>query len=758
MAENNNNIYDPNYLNSLEAGSENVTTESAEYTSAIEKTKASIEQAKATQEFISALQSKAGGEWPQNTSSSGSGQSGVGAGQKGFLPPILLSPSLERTVPGQAAVSSNGNYTYKDWRGQELSLPTNVINTEDRFKLSLELPKQPSKLKESPYSQRDIPLIFGDSRYDYFRNGLQTLDNLNPIENPINGNSTARLSNFTSTPFENNDPVMFGFEIIIDAVNSPLLNGSVIDFINNYSGINEVAARRQVYEDFKQQFIKFFRTSGTVRISDLQIPTLSKMGVNAANQDGQINIFWPGKKAYLGYYIKKVTGLAALVETNKGDGTIKYFADYKKDFITLDFLEDVSLSVGTLAHLYKLLYWSKPNGKGVIPENLLRFNCEIIISECRNFQRTRKAAQGGNLEIVKDNLSRYIYSLRECQFYFDKMTHEDVVDLGDQGPKTTDNYQVSFDYKYSTHKFERFVPSGNFGQYVGYNAGAIWKIGNPGERENRGLTAGGLPTDSSIPKFFTVGTNQFNENGVASAIITKIEGDSPINNENFNSGEDANQSESLDDTKKASEKNAKQASEEKKVEETIEAQGSQKGSTLDIGKSSAEESVKKEKNKAKASVSNEKNKKLNAAIDKFKSQAKTGGQNVLKNLEQRAENQALNVRNQFLSKAKQEKDKMVNTALNEARNVIQTSLSDMKNNMTNKSVNTAKNASSTPNNKSGEQREKLLNQSLEKIRNQGLQSLGELNPQPPNSTQFFDTKGQLLNFAGPSLGGSLGGL
>ena len=32
----------------------------------------------------------------------------------------------------------------------------------------------------------------------------------------------------------------------------------VTDFINNYSGINEVAARRQVYEDFKQQFIKFF--------------------------------------------------------------------------------------------------------------------------------------------------------------------------------------------------------------------------------------------------------------------------------------------------------------------------------------------------------------------------------------------------------------------------------------------------------------------------------------------------------------------
>jgi hypothetical protein len=31
---------------------------------------------------------------------------------------------------------------------------------------------------------------------------------------------------------ENNDPVMFGFEIVIDSVSSPLLNGSITDFLN----------------------------------------------------------------------------------------------------------------------------------------------------------------------------------------------------------------------------------------------------------------------------------------------------------------------------------------------------------------------------------------------------------------------------------------------------------------------------------------------------------------------------------------------
>jgi hypothetical protein len=79
----------------------------------------------------------------------------------------------------------------------------------------------------------------------------------------------------------------------------------------------------------------------------------------------------------MNYYLKKVAGLKNLSESNTGD-TKKYLVDYRKDLITLDFNEDVTLSIGTLAHLYKLLYWSKPNGKSIIPENLLRFNCDII--------------------------------------------------------------------------------------------------------------------------------------------------------------------------------------------------------------------------------------------------------------------------------------------------------------------------------------------------------------------------------------------
>jgi hypothetical protein len=453
-------------------------------------------------------------DWPQN---------GIQPGfrTRGILPSILLQPTLE-TTGGKKKVEPG--YEYEDWRGQKLKYEGDnmtSLKTEDRYKLKRDFPVNPDDLDENPYSMRDIPLIFGDSRMDYFKHGLQTIDNLTPIENPIGGNSTLRLDQFKTTPFENSDPIMYGFEIVVDSISSPLLNGSILDFINQYTSINEIAAKKQVYEDFKNQFIKFFRTNGTVRINSEQT-TITRTETKISGAENSTNLFWPGKKSYLGYYIKKVGGLSNLVETNKGD-VYKYLSDWKKDFITIDFLEDVSMSVGTLAHLYKLLYFSRPQGKLMIPENLLRFNCEIIISECRNFNRTRKNLQSGNIEILKDNLSRYIYSLRECQFWFDKMPHPDEVSVGGEGPTVYENYTMQFDYKYSTVKLERFVPAGGWGAYVGYNGGSIWKIGNAGAR---GATTS---RDTSVPKFFTVGKSDIlpNENGVDKPYVLNVYGQNP---------------------------------------------------------------------------------------------------------------------------------------------------------------------------------------------------------------------------------------
>ncbi len=463
----------------------------------------------------------------------------------GFLPPILCSPRAKTVkdpddkTKTQLEVKKVGDVIYQDWRGHIIGRQTGVDNvvsnykvveTAEKFNISLpdDLPRKTRQdLVDKPYSTRDLLSIFGDYSTDYFKHGLQIVDNLGTIPTNLSdfyrsGQSTGfRDTTFKHTPFENSDPIIYAFEIIIDDINSPLLNGSILDFLSLLSNVSEINARKKVYEEFKYHFTKFFKTKATVRYDESQLSITKSRPYGLPESEKNQKISEAGKKAYKSYYIQKIAGLAKLIETNTPSEK-NFFAEYNKDVITLDFHESVSMSVGTLAHLYKLLYWSKPNGKTMVPENLLRFNCEIIISEMRNFARVRKNIETGNFETIKDNLSRYIYSLRECQFYFDKMPHDDQIDMTQ--PKEFEHVQVQFDYKYSTMKFERFVPDGDTGKgkYVGYDSGALWKIGNPGERENRGTQSGGTIRDSSIPKFYTEGVNRYNQTGVNEAFVLKL--------------------------------------------------------------------------------------------------------------------------------------------------------------------------------------------------------------------------------------------
>lgn len=483
------------------------------FANAIEKSKDSIASAKLTQQQLTALINANGLSWPQTQINPEYSKT------QGFLPPQLLTPNKSMQNPNAVVKNKYLNYEFKDWKGQEIK-PLKYQSTPiSKFQKSKNFSKQDGDFLTNPYSMRDVPLIFGDTRIDYFRYGLQTLHDMGTVENPTNGASDLRLSQFKETPYELNDPVMFGFDIIFEAGSSPLLNGSVLDFLNQYQSVNELSSKIQVYEEFKNQFIKFFRTDQNLPIDNTKI-AMTGTTIKVPFVDSNTTISEPGKKAYMSYYLKKVGGLDLLSEANKGT-TLKYIPEWKTDFITLDFNEDVTLNIGTLMHLYKLLYWSKPNGKMLVPENLLRFNCQIIISECRNFNRVKKNLATGNLDILKDNLSRWVYSLKECQFYFDKLPHGNDVDLGGQGPEIFANHTVQFDFKYATTKLERFVPTGTntFGTYVGYDGGAIWKIGTPGARESRNTGSGG---DSSIPKFFTTGFTPPGVNGVSAPFVINV--------------------------------------------------------------------------------------------------------------------------------------------------------------------------------------------------------------------------------------------
>lgn len=430
------------------------------------------------------------------------------------------------------------------------------LGTSDRFDQSKDFPNYKDNIPD-PYryvSTRDSYLMFNDLSTDYFKHGLHIIDKKTPLRSDGTDRETwdghengtpLRLSQILNgtdkgTPYENNDPVIFGFELVFDAVSSPLLNGSVEDFISQFSKISEVAARGNMIYDFKQQFSKLFKTKGSIVMGSISPShkTLSIPTSNYATADNsQSNVYQQGKKAYMSYYLKSISGLENLIESNTPDKK-KYITDYRKDVLKLKFTEDVSLNLGTLSHLYKLLYWSKPLGKNIIPENLLRFNCDIIVSEVRNLNRVRKAIDTGNLEVVKDNLSRHIYSLKECQLWFDQSPHDNEVDMS-QAAKDFDSFTVTMDYKYVTSKFERWVPdSKGFGQYAGYNNGAIWKIGNPGRTESKTIA-------SSIPSIYTLGTNTLKQNGVGSPIVMQTYGnviDPIVQNQNDSTINKSNES------------------------------------------------------------------------------------------------------------------------------------------------------------------------------------------------------------------------
>lgn len=350
---------------------------------------------------------------------------------------------------------------------------------------SLNVDKFNLNLDDTYVSSRDAFITNFDRSQDYFRHLLNINNYTKYVIREGNytyigddGTNKPDLSVYPGTSYENEDPVIFGFDIILDSISSPLLNNSVEDFINLYGPIiSEIKSREGVIYDFKNQLRKIFKTKGEIQENKVNGNLLSidlDQYAWAGGGQGSESSFTYGKKSYLSHYIQKITGLDQLVERNTTDAH-KPFSEWPKNKLTISFYEDVSGTIGTLAHLYKLLYWSVPNGKSVIPENLLRFNCDIVISEIRNYKRVIKAKEDGNIKIIKDNVSKYIYSLKECQFFFNKMPHDGDIDLsntkvyGDGGP----GYDIEMNWKFASTKFQKWTKDG----YNGYNTGTIWKKG-----------------------------------------------------------------------------------------------------------------------------------------------------------------------------------------------------------------------------------------------------------------------------------------
>jgi hypothetical protein len=324
--------------------------------------------------------------------------------------------------------NQKGNTNLTDLEGKRFSrgftppvaFITNPDNTDTNTNNPVELGIEITN-NFKPINTSDIQ---GDI-YDnfYFFNDKSGYEFLHKLDNEV------YLTSYLETNSDNEDPVSFGYDFIINFNNSPLFNGGVENFLQSqlFRGYQEISSRLRLITEFKIQFFKFFKTDSPISVGQNFIPRT--------------------------YYLKSLSGLGQLTENINGEKT-KQFVDYDKEFLTLTLNEDVSVNMGYLVSLYKTLSYSKVHGKKMIPDNLLRFDLDIVVTEMRKYNRVYNRSSDGFFN-YSDGMSKYRYRLYECQFIFDKMTHEDTINMSE--PAINTGFDLKVNYKFTTMKFEKFL-------------------------------------------------------------------------------------------------------------------------------------------------------------------------------------------------------------------------------------------------------------------------------------------------------------
>jgi hypothetical protein len=374
--------------------------------------------------------------------------------------PSIGVPKLENLSPGNRYVNPdniNPETNLPMEYGNKLKVGSGVdsrvaINQEDRLGLLLAQPAiNPDQERGTRYRTYNFFNDYKSKQFihllDFFINSSgdsiipkvksygiinDKMSEMGPMKESPNPKPWLGGQFFYKTFEDNEDPTILGVDIKFKRGGSPLFNGNLERFLDVFGkGYKELETRKDIYKKFIQQVLKFI---------EIDEKSLYKGTTQKA------------------YYLQNIKGLDKLVERDGGSDA-GYFVDFGKDLITLEFLEDVSQNMGYLSALYKTLAYSRINGKQMIPKNLLKFDCDITITEIRNYQRS--ILTPGNKEkvlIFADKISRYTYSLYECNFIFDKMPHGEAV--SNAKTELLENFALTFDYKFSTLNFTKYT--GNF--------------------------------------------------------------------------------------------------------------------------------------------------------------------------------------------------------------------------------------------------------------------------------------------------------
>jgi len=195
------------------------------------------------------------------------------------------------------------------------------------------------------------------------------------------------LHKYEDSVFE--DPTYLGFTLELDE-NSALFT-QLLPFLEKHSSTRaEMQARIPVYHEFVNRVRMIFNSQESVASPDQQSQFIKQ------------------------HYINAISGLSNLS---------RKFNRWREDRLDIELYEDISLTSTYLAYLYNNLVYSYENGRLIIPENFLKFNLRIKISEIRNLTSISKlkstdATDQAIVNALKYNVTCIVYKLFDCEFDF----------------------------------------------------------------------------------------------------------------------------------------------------------------------------------------------------------------------------------------------------------------------------------------------------------------------------------------------------
>jgi len=191
--------------------------------------------------------------------------------------------------------------------------------------------------------------------------------------------------------------------------------GSAYSFIRQYNNIPEIADRELIWYHFLYNIQEIF---------------------------GRTLDYNKWEKSY---YIESIIGLEKL--TSK-------MIKYGDDKLTITLTEDVSLRSSYLAELYNNLCYSYKNQRYLLPENTLRFDLMIEISDIRVFKMLNPKWDGDTNTIkqwINNDPPRMVYTLHDCNFdFFNSKAFEDAITMGGRDRASKNATNLSFDIKYKS--------------------------------------------------------------------------------------------------------------------------------------------------------------------------------------------------------------------------------------------------------------------------------------------------------------------